>query len=263
VLSQQRTLRERRWPIILPRHFRKGQSGNPGGRSKAHAKLAKKLREMTNECNELAEFACRVLRGEEEGMTAPACRQWACEFIAERTLGKPQYEIGLPPEAPKTSWEFSKLTLEELEIFEPLLDKVRRRGQNASELVPDNGSRQLSNVGLKPRDSLGLRLGQRGAMVGAPHRGAIIVEAARVAPPHGHASMVAACAVRPCVGHAALRSGRSPCRSYPARSRHRAARPRGVLLGERARRLVGRPGLIGGHSTATAVAAAREGTAEQ
>jgi hypothetical protein len=67
---------------------------------------------------------CAARRG--GGDDAPACRQWACEFIAERALGKPQYEIDLPPEAPKTSWDFSKLTLEELEIFEPLLDKVRR-----------------------------------------------------------------------------------------------------------------------------------------
>ena len=55
------------------------------------------------------------------------------------------------------------------------------RGQQASEPVLENGPRQSADVGLKPRGRLGDRLGQRNAMVGAPHGDRIIVKAARVA----------------------------------------------------------------------------------
>lgn len=76
------------------RPFQKGQSGNPGGRSRASAVVARMLRDKTHDGLDLAKFALDVWQGtltDANGhpvMDSEKCRQWAHDWISDRILGK-------------------------------------------------------------------------------------------------------------------------------------------------------------------------------
>lgn len=65
----------------------KGTSGNPGGRSKRSAILARLARSHTRDGLDLVEFAVRVLKGEESEATLRD-RLDAMRWLADRGWGK-------------------------------------------------------------------------------------------------------------------------------------------------------------------------------
>jgi hypothetical protein len=68
-------------------HFKKGQSGNPGGRPKGFKGMASKIRKETNEGEELVDFALGVLRNAAGIFTFD--QQWgSLKWLADRGFGK-------------------------------------------------------------------------------------------------------------------------------------------------------------------------------
>jgi len=93
----------------------------------------------------------------------------ACSCVSPllaRSCGAPPSAICVPPPAPHPPRAFRRRAA------------GLEHGHKATELAPENGPRQPADVSLKPRGRLGDRLGQRSAMVGAPHGDCIIVKAA-------------------------------------------------------------------------------------
>lgn len=70
--------------------FPKGVSGNPGGRSRAQAAVARLIRDATRDGAELVEFALKVMRDDGEDMRA---REYAHQWLSDRSLGKPLQSV--------------------------------------------------------------------------------------------------------------------------------------------------------------------------
>ena len=72
------------------RPFPPGVSGNPGGRPKG---LASRIREITNEGNDLVDFVVSVFKGEHGG--GPKLRMEAATWLADRGFGRPAQAVDL------------------------------------------------------------------------------------------------------------------------------------------------------------------------
>ena len=70
------------------RPFKKGESGNPGGRPKG---LAERARELTNGGDELAEFMVQVFRGEHGARLKD--RMDAASWLSDRGFGRPTQQL--------------------------------------------------------------------------------------------------------------------------------------------------------------------------
>ncbi len=97
------------------KHFRKGQSGNPGGRPKVIAELRTLAREYAPEAmKELAQFAVKA--------RSEAVRVAAIRELFDRAYGKPT----LPLEA---SLDCAPLSREELPLVQFVTDDATPNGQ--------------------------------------------------------------------------------------------------------------------------------------
>lgn len=65
--------------------FKPGQSGNPGGRTKAHRELGRYIREQTKDGKELADICLKIARDDEEESRV---RMLAIEWLGDRGIGK-------------------------------------------------------------------------------------------------------------------------------------------------------------------------------
>ena len=105
--------------------YRKGQSGNPGGRPRAAAlAIAKKFRVATDDGDEVRQFVIDVMRGKLRGVDDAKSRRWACDVVLDRGWGKPQQfiEITNGEGAPKV--DYSVLTDDELAELERITAKL-------------------------------------------------------------------------------------------------------------------------------------------
>ena len=87
--------------------FIKGQSGNPGGRPRG---LVKKIREETDDGEDLADFLLHVFRGEVEGVKLKE-RLEAATWLADRGFGRPVQAMNIET----FEIDLTRLTDEQLE----------------------------------------------------------------------------------------------------------------------------------------------------
>lgn len=116
-------------------------SGNPGGRPKGFGAL---IREATNNGQEMVDFACKVLRGEDirsaqkkadqasRGEDNPEFADPRTRMDANKWLAA--YSVGQPPQAPAED-ETKKLTDEELEAQVAAMMRERKANHRGTEVV--------------------------------------------------------------------------------------------------------------------------------
>lgn len=101
--------------------YRKGQSGNPGGRPKAFHAMAKLILAETRGGAELVEFALAVMRGQKgEELSDGKSRRWAADFLADRSLGKPQLRIDVTTGEAEQPLNYDDLSEEQLRALAEL-----------------------------------------------------------------------------------------------------------------------------------------------
>ena len=71
--------------MTIGRPFVKGQSGNPAGRNRKFAAMARRILELTNDGNELVDFLLLTMRDAGADMKA---RMHCLEILLDRGLGK-------------------------------------------------------------------------------------------------------------------------------------------------------------------------------
>ena len=106
-----------------PGLFKKGQSGNPGGRPKAAGEMARMIREMTHDGVDLVKYAISVLVGDSE----PRSKEWACEWLADRGFGKAQQFVEVDTGPNTTRLDLSALSTEQLAAFAAALAAMKGR----------------------------------------------------------------------------------------------------------------------------------------
>lgn len=75
-------------PQLAPHRFKPGQSGNPLGRPKGFAGVAKLILRETNDGEELVKFALETLRNTHQNRSFD--ERWAAlQWLADRAIGKP------------------------------------------------------------------------------------------------------------------------------------------------------------------------------
>ncbi len=72
--------------------FKKGVSGNPGGRTKAHREVARYIRDKTMDGKELADILLTIARNAE---AEDRVRLLAVEALLDRGIGKPVQAVDL------------------------------------------------------------------------------------------------------------------------------------------------------------------------
>jgi hypothetical protein len=109
--------------LVIGRPFRKGVSGNPGGRPKG---LASYVREQTLEGEELADFYLAIFRGEKIDGKKPGLRHRmeAGTWLSDRGFGKAVQQSDIKVDHHKPDHRLSTYSLEQLNA---LLDALENR----------------------------------------------------------------------------------------------------------------------------------------
>lgn len=98
------------------RGWQKGQSGNPGGRPKAHAALVKLIHTETRNGAELVERILLIARGQDATLMDPKSRTWALDWLSDRGFGKPQQDVVVFQDEQRPI-DYDALTDEQLEAL--------------------------------------------------------------------------------------------------------------------------------------------------
>ena len=104
--------------------FRPGQSGNPKGRPRAAAQLARMIREHTEDGAELVRRVLAIARGEDRAAEDAKSIRWALDWLADRTFGKPQQTIEVVGGEQAAAPDYSVLTDEEAAWYERITAKL-------------------------------------------------------------------------------------------------------------------------------------------
>ena len=110
--------------LVIGRPFRKGVSGNPGGRPKG---LASYVREQTLEGEELADFYLAIFRGEKIDGKKPGLRHRmeAGTWLSDRGFGKAVQQSDIKVDHHKPDHRLSTYSLEQLNaLLDALEDRV-------------------------------------------------------------------------------------------------------------------------------------------
>jgi len=107
--------------LVIGRPFRKGVSGNPGGRPKG---LASYVREQTLEGEELADFYLAIFRGEKIDGKKPGLRHRmeAGTWLSDRGFGKAVQQSEIKVDHQKPDHRLSTYSLEQLTALLDALD---------------------------------------------------------------------------------------------------------------------------------------------
>jgi hypothetical protein len=108
--------------------WQRGRSGNPGGRTKAAAHVAKLVREATDDGRELVKTIAAISRGEIPTMASERSQTWALEWLADRVFGRAamSVELSFGDDAPPKRRNYDRLTLQELEQLTELMGKLEQ-----------------------------------------------------------------------------------------------------------------------------------------
>lgn len=110
-------------PPKSPNQWRKGQSGNPGGRPKS-AGFPERVRQATRNGEDLIEIALEIMNDEAAGKTI---RLDALKWLADRGWGRAVALVALESRPPEERPAFDRLTLQEQLELEALMVKAGQR----------------------------------------------------------------------------------------------------------------------------------------
>jgi hypothetical protein len=102
--------------MAIGRGWKKGQSGNPGGRPKAFYALAKLIHAETRNGAELVERVLKIARGQDTTLDDPKSRTWALDWLSDRGFGKPQQDVVVMQDEHRPI-DYDALTDEQLEAL--------------------------------------------------------------------------------------------------------------------------------------------------
>ncbi len=105
--------------------WKPGQSGNPAGRPRGAAGLARYIREQTGDLHEMIDLAIEMARGRGATPSTTRDRLYAINIVLDRALGKPDQAVAVTADVgPSKRVDLSLLSDAELDQYAALLKKA-------------------------------------------------------------------------------------------------------------------------------------------
>lgn len=99
--------------------YKPGQSGNPGGYTKAQAAMRKLQHELigaaTDGGQEIIDFVLAVFRGDVDGCKDAKSLRWAADFLADRLWGRAPMTVTVKPAQRLEVEDIRRMPIEELQ----------------------------------------------------------------------------------------------------------------------------------------------------
>lgn len=101
--------------------WKPGESGNPGGMTKAQAAVRRLQHELvaqeTDGGREIIEFVAKVFRGQHKTCNDPKSLRWAADFLADRLWGRAPLTVTVRPAGAARVEDLKTKSLAELEAL--------------------------------------------------------------------------------------------------------------------------------------------------
>jgi hypothetical protein len=133
---------------IMP--FVKGQSGNPSGKTRGFAGIARRIMDATGDGDELINFALSVLR---DGTASLRERIQCLQWLGDRSLGRPNQSLAVTvarTEVPALPPSWRTMTSRERENWIDDVSRARLAGGQVIDILESGDSDDDSDDGDQP-----------------------------------------------------------------------------------------------------------------